>query len=64
MAKTPDVGTAAPDFTLPGVVLLAGNATRGDNRCLLIGASRWYWRSTPATTRPSAPSSSVPIPRT
>lgn len=30
MAKTPDVGTAAPDFTLPGVVLLAGNATRGD----------------------------------
>jgi len=30
MAKTPDVGTAAPDFTLPGVVMLTGNATRGD----------------------------------
>lgn len=30
MAKTPDVGTAAPDFTLPGVLVLDGNATRGD----------------------------------
>jgi peroxiredoxin Q/BCP len=30
MAKTPEAGTAAPDFTLPGVVLLDGNATRGD----------------------------------
>ena len=30
MAKTPDVGTAAPDFTLPGVLVPDGNATRGD----------------------------------
>jgi thioredoxin-dependent peroxiredoxin len=30
MAKTPDLGTPAPDFTLPGVVLQAGAAARGD----------------------------------
>jgi thioredoxin-dependent peroxiredoxin len=30
MAKTPDVGTAAPDFALPGVLVLDGDATRGD----------------------------------
>lgn len=30
MAKTPAVGTAAPDLTLPGVLLANGNATRGD----------------------------------
>ncbi len=30
MAKTPDVGVAAPDFTLPGVVLADGQAERGD----------------------------------
>ena len=30
MAKTPDVGAAAPDFTLPGVLVLHGHATRGD----------------------------------
>jgi peroxiredoxin Q/BCP len=30
MAKTPDVGTAAPDFTLPGVLVLGDDASRGD----------------------------------
>jgi thioredoxin-dependent peroxiredoxin len=30
MAKTPDAGIAAPDFTLPGVLVLGGEATRGD----------------------------------
>jgi len=30
MAKTPDVGAAAPDFTLPGVVLSGGRAERGE----------------------------------
>ena len=29
MAKTPDIGAAAPDFTLPGVVLACGQAERG-----------------------------------
>ena len=28
MAKVPDIGQAAPDFTLPGVVLAHGGATR------------------------------------
>jgi peroxiredoxin Q/BCP len=30
MAKTPDIGVAAPDFTLPGVALTGGQAERGD----------------------------------
>lgn len=30
MAKTPDTGVAAPDFTLPGVALTGGQAERGD----------------------------------
>jgi len=30
MAKPPEAGTAAPDFTLPGVLLTAGGATRAD----------------------------------
>jgi len=30
MAKTPDIGVAAPDFTLPGVTLTGGQAERGD----------------------------------
>ena len=30
MAKTPDVGTAAPDFTLPGVLVSDGDTTRED----------------------------------
>jgi peroxiredoxin Q/BCP len=30
MAKTPDVGTAAPDFVLPGVIVADGDAARGD----------------------------------
>jgi peroxiredoxin Q/BCP len=30
MAKTPEVGEAAPDFTLPGVVLADGQAVRGE----------------------------------
>ena len=30
MAKTPEVGTIAPDFTLPGVLVSAGTAERGD----------------------------------
>ncbi|MGO8958355.1 MAG: peroxiredoxin [Streptosporangiaceae bacterium] len=30
MAKIPDVGQAAPDFILPGVVLADGQATQGD----------------------------------
>ena len=30
MAKTPDVGQAAPDFTLPGVVLADGEAAQGE----------------------------------
>ena len=30
MAKTPDVGTSAPDFTLPGVLVSGGTAQRGD----------------------------------
>ena len=30
MAKTPDVGAAAPDFTLPGVVMSGGRAERGE----------------------------------
>ena len=29
MAKTPEVGQAAPDFTLPGVLLTDGEAARG-----------------------------------
>jgi thioredoxin-dependent peroxiredoxin len=29
MAKTPDVGAAAPDFTLPGVLVLDGDVSRG-----------------------------------
>jgi thioredoxin-dependent peroxiredoxin len=30
MAKTPDVGVPAPDFTLPGIALTDGQAERGD----------------------------------
>jgi peroxiredoxin Q/BCP len=30
MAKTPEIGVDAPDFTLPGVVLSDGQAERGD----------------------------------
>ena len=30
MAKTPEVGTIAPDFTLPGVLVSGGTAERGD----------------------------------
>lgn len=30
MAKTPDTGTAAPDFTLPGILVQDGAAARGD----------------------------------
>ena len=30
MAKTPEVGEAAPDFTLPGVALAEGQAVRGE----------------------------------
>lgn len=30
MAKTPDVGKAAPDFTLPGVLVTAEGAARAD----------------------------------
>jgi hypothetical protein len=30
MAKTPQVGEAAPDFTLPGVALADGQAVRGE----------------------------------
>ena len=30
MAKTPDIGQVPPDFTLPGVELAGGQATRGD----------------------------------
>src|SRR5713226_885286 len=30
MAKTPDVGTSTPDFTLPGVLVSGGTAERGD----------------------------------
>jgi peroxiredoxin Q/BCP len=30
MAKTPDAGTAAPDFTLPGVLVTSGTAERAD----------------------------------
>ena len=30
MAKTPDVGTAAPDFALPGVLVRDGDVSRGD----------------------------------
>lgn len=30
MAKTPDLGTAAPDFTLPGVQVSGGSAQRGE----------------------------------
>lgn len=30
MAKTPDVGKAAPDFTLPGVLVTAQGAARAD----------------------------------
>ncbi len=30
MAKTPELGTAAPDFTLPGVQVTAGAAQRGE----------------------------------
>jgi peroxiredoxin Q/BCP len=29
MAKTPDIGAAAPDFTLPGVILAGQEASRG-----------------------------------
>jgi thioredoxin-dependent peroxiredoxin len=32
MAKPPEVGTAAPDFTLPSVSVVAGIARRGDQR--------------------------------
>jgi peroxiredoxin Q/BCP len=30
MAKTPEIGEAAPDFTLPGVTLAGGQAVRGE----------------------------------
>ena len=30
MARTPEVGEAAPDFTLPGVALADGQAVRGE----------------------------------
>ncbi len=30
MAKTPEAGQAAPDFTLPGVLLAGGEAVRGE----------------------------------
>jgi thioredoxin-dependent peroxiredoxin len=30
VAKTPSVGDAAPDFTLPGIVLAGGEAERGE----------------------------------
>ncbi len=30
MAKTPDLGQAAPDFTLPGVLLTDGEAAKGE----------------------------------
>jgi peroxiredoxin Q/BCP len=30
MAKTPDIGQVPPDFTLPGVELTGGEATRGE----------------------------------
>ena len=30
MAKTPDIGQAAPDFTLPGVLLTDGDAAQAD----------------------------------
>jgi thioredoxin-dependent peroxiredoxin len=30
MAKTPDIGATAPDFTLPGVQITGGTAERGD----------------------------------
>lgn len=30
MAKTPNVGKAAPDFTLPGVLVTAQGAARAD----------------------------------
>ena len=30
MAKTPEVGKAAPDFTLPGVLVTAEGAVRAD----------------------------------
>jgi thioredoxin-dependent peroxiredoxin len=30
VAKTPDIGQAAPDFTLPGVMLTDGEAARAD----------------------------------
>jgi peroxiredoxin Q/BCP len=30
MAKTPEIGQAAPDFTLPGIVVTSGNTARGD----------------------------------
>lgn len=30
MAKVPEVGTTAPDFTLPGVLVTGGAAERGD----------------------------------
>lgn len=32
MAKPPEIGTAAPDFTLPSVSVAAGIARRGDQR--------------------------------
>jgi thioredoxin-dependent peroxiredoxin len=30
VAKVPDVGQAAPDFTLPGILLAGGDAARGE----------------------------------
>lgn len=30
MARTPEIGTAPPDFTLPGVLVAGGTAERGD----------------------------------
>jgi peroxiredoxin len=30
VVQTPDLGTIAPDFTLPGVLVTGGDATRGD----------------------------------
>jgi peroxiredoxin Q/BCP len=30
VAKTPELGAIAPDFTLPGVLVTGGDATRGD----------------------------------
>ncbi|MGF1426047.1 peroxiredoxin [Kitasatospora sp. LaBMicrA B282] len=37
MAKSPEVGTAAPDFTLPGLLLTGEHAERGEYR---LGAAQ------------------------